>query len=167
MMLSKYCALLIPLVFFSSNVFALATDKSSPILIEADQVDMAKKAGVSTYSGNVKLTQGSIKIQADSIVVFTKDKKLRRLIANGSPATFRQIPDLSSDEVQASAIRVEYSAITGLLLLQNTAKLEQGENHFSGSKIEYDTVNDVLSASSSGKDQQRVQAIIQPETLPK
>ena len=152
-------------LLFCSNTFALDTDKSSPILIEANQVNMAEKTGVSTYTGDVKLEQGSIKIQADSIVVYTNNKKLKRIIATGRPAHFSQQPDQKSQRVKASANHVEYVSASGMLLLLDNAKMQQGANSFSGNKIEYDTVNDILSAKSSSKNKQRVKAIIQPETF--
>ncbi|MDH5258559.1 MAG: lipopolysaccharide transport periplasmic protein LptA [Gammaproteobacteria bacterium] len=148
-----------------SIVHGLETDKSSPILIEANQVDMAEKSGISTYTGNVKLEQGSIKINADSIVVYTQNKKLQRIIATGSPATFSQKPDNQTDDVHASAQHVEYSSLSGMLILLNNANMQQGSNLFSGNRIEYDTNNDILSAKSSQKNNQRVKAVIQPETF--
>lgn len=149
----------------TTTVFALETDKSSPILIEANQVDMAEKTGISTYTGNVTLKQGSIKISADSIVVYTKDKKLQRIIATGNPAYFSQQPDHSSEPVQASARHVEYVATTGMLVLQDDAQMQQGANSFSSNKIEYDTANDILSASAAEKGKHRVKAVIQPDTF--
>lgn len=153
------------LLLLSSNTFALDTDKSSPILIEANQVAMAEKTGVSTYTGEVKLQQGSIKIEADSIVVYTHNKKLQRIIATGKPAHFSQQPDQKSSRVQANANHVEYASTTGMLLLLDNAKMEQGANSFSGNKIEYDTVNDILNAKASSKSNQRVKAVIQPDTF--
>ena len=157
--------LLLLLLQQSANVYALESDKSSPILIEANQVAMAEKTGVSTYTGDVKLEQGSIRIQADSIVVYTNNKKLQRIIATGKPALFSQQPDKQSQRVDASANHVEYASTSGMLLLLDNAKMQQGSNSFSGNKIEYDTVNDILSAKSSGEKNQRIKAVIQPETF--
>ncbi|MDH3327308.1 MAG: lipopolysaccharide transport periplasmic protein LptA, partial [Gammaproteobacteria bacterium] len=124
-----------------------------------------EKSGVSTYTGDVKLEQGSIRINADSIVVYTHNKKLQRIIASGTPARFSQKPDHQTENVHASAEHVEYSSVNGLLILLSNANMQQGSNLFSGNKIEYDTVNDILSAKSSQKSNQRVKAVIQPETL--
>ena len=126
---------------------------------------MAEKTGVSTYTGNVKLEQGSIKITADSIVVYTHEKKLQRIIATGSPANFSQQPDKQSEKVTATANHVEYGSGSGILLLLDNATMQQGSNSFSGNKIEYDTINDIMSAKSSIKSNQRVKAVIQPETF--
>ncbi len=165
MFLNKSLTAILLWLMIPTFVFALETDKSSPILIEANQVDMAEKTGISTYTGNVTLQQGSIKISADSIVVYTQNKKLQRIIATGNPAYFSQQPDHSSEPVQASAKHVEYAATTGMLILLDNAKMQQGANSFSSNKIEYDTVNDILSASSAKQGKQRVKAVIQPDTF--
>jgi len=156
---------LLLLIAASPLSYALENDKKSPIYIEANQVDMAEKSGISTYSGNVSLEQGSIKINADNIVVYTQNKKLQRIIATGNPALFSQKPDKRSDKVSASASHVEYSSAKGKLILLNNAKMQQGANVFTGNRIEYDTINDILSAKSSKKANQRVKAVIQPETF--
>ena len=157
---------LVSLTGLACNItYALETDKNSPIHIEANQVDMAEKSGISTYTGDVRLQQGSIKISADSIVVYTHNKKLQRIIATGKPAHFSQKPSKKSDDVKASANHVEYASASGMLILLDKAKMKQGANLFSGNKIEYDTVNDILSAKSSQKSDQRVKAVIQPETF--
>lgn len=148
-----------------NNAAALEADKNAPILIEANQVAMAEKSGVSTYSGDVKLEQGSIKITAESIVVYTNEKKLQRIIATGKPALFSQLPNPESQRVQASANQVEYVSINGMLILLGNAKMQQGSNLFSGNKIEYDTTNNILTAKASAKSTQRVKAVIQPDTF--
>ena len=156
------------LVFFivPHVVFALNTDKTQPVFIEADQVDLSDKSGISTYTGNVTLSQGSIRIAAESIIVFTADNKLVRLIATGTPATFKQKPDEKSEDIEASAFHVEFTAASGLLTLSQNAQLQQGANLFTGHRIEYDTINDLMSARSEKDKKQRIQAIIQPESLP-
>jgi len=153
------------LVLLGLNVAALETDKSSPIFIEANQVAMSEGTGVSTYSGNVKLEQGSIKILAESIVIYTNNKKLRRIIATGKPAYFSQQPKPKAEPVKASANHVEYDSTSGILVLLDDAKMTQGSNLFSGNKIEYDTNNNILTAKSLSKNKQRVKAVIQANTF--
>lgn len=163
-MFSK-CLIAISIILFAPIIHALDTDKSSPIFIEADQVDLDEKNGVSTYTGNVTLRQGSIQVQADSIVVYSFEKQLKKIVASGSPATYRQKPNPDSEDLTASAARVEYDTNSGVLVLEERAKLEQGQNEFSGNKIEYDTLNNVMRASKTQDNQERVKAVIQPSLL--
>ncbi len=164
---SSNIALLKKIVFFtlllaSFSALALEADKNAPVFIEANQVVMSEKTGVSTYTGDVKLKQGSIKINADSIIVYTQNKELQRIIATGKPAFFSQ---QKNQQVKASANHVEYISKTGILILLDNAKMEQGANIFAGNRIEYDTTNNTLNAKASSTNKQRVTAIIQPDTF--
>ncbi len=146
-------------------VHALSTDKEKPINIEADQVDIDERNGLSTYSGKVTLVQGSLQISADSVVVHTVERRLTKIVANGSPARFRQRPDNATEDIRAQAKHVEYRAQDGVVLLTNGAELRQGANSFAGPRIEYDTLSSVVRASGATPGTGRVQVVIQPSTL--
>jgi lipopolysaccharide export system protein LptA len=149
------------------NAYALSTDMEQPIHIQADRVEVDDRQGVSTYTGSVQLTQGSMTLEADNLVVYTQDRKLKRVVATGSPAQFSQRPDKSQEDVTATASLVEYMASSGLLVLRENAHLQHGANTFNGNTIEYETRRDYVRAASTEDKQERVQVIIQPETLPR
>lgn len=155
-------ALLLGIAF---QVWALPDDQRQNIHIEADQVDIDDRSGVSAYSGNVLLTQGSIRLKADSIVVHTQNREVVRVLANGQPASFRQKPKKDEEDVVASALQLEYLAREGRLILIRQASLLQGPNKFSGNRIEYDLKQNYVRAERDKKSGERVQVIIQPSTL--
>ena len=47
---------------------ALSTDRDQPINLEADEAELDQTEGVSTYVGNVVVTQGSMKVESDRMV---------------------------------------------------------------------------------------------------
>jgi len=157
--------LCLTLLCFSPLVLALPDDAKQSIHIEADQVDIDDRSGVSAYSGNVRLTQGSIRLQADSIVVHTENRVLVRVIANGQPASFRQKPQIDKDDVTASALQLEYLARDGKLVLSRQASLTQGPNQFSGNRIVYDLLQNYVRAERDQQSSERVQVVIQPSAL--
>ena len=53
----------------SGHVMAEAADRDKPIELEADSVIVNDAKKTSTYSGNVILTQGTLVIRADKLVV--------------------------------------------------------------------------------------------------
>jgi len=144
---------------------ALKTDQQQPIQIEADRVNIDDRKGVSSYSGNVTLTQGSMQVKADKVTVYTDERRLNRVVATGNPAHFKQRPDNSKQDVSANAKSVEFDATTGLLTLKNSAELRQGLNHFQSNSIEYETRNDLVRAAKAESGDERVKVIIQPDTL--
>ncbi len=74
-------------------VNALPDDRDQPIHITADQALRDEKKGMTVYSGNVHMSQGSLRISADKITIFHSTEELDRVIAEGSPATLQQQPD--------------------------------------------------------------------------
>ena len=53
---------------------ALNSDREQPIEISADAGMVNEAAGISTYSGNVAIDQGSMHIAADEVEVVITDK---------------------------------------------------------------------------------------------
>lgn len=75
----------------SIAAFALPSDRNQPITLLADRATFNERTGVTTYSGNVIIEQGTMKLQANSIVANLNNKRQISLItATGSPAQFQQ-----------------------------------------------------------------------------
>lgn len=150
----------------ATAVPALSTDKDQPISIEADSADIDDNKGISVYKGNVVVTQGSLSLWADTVTVHSPNRNLQKLVAQGTPARFQQRPNGEQEDMRAQARKMEYSTETEKLLLLDGAHLWQSKNEFSGNRIEYDTVNDTVTASKAPSGKERVQVIIQPKAKP-
>ncbi|MDH5228994.1 MAG: lipopolysaccharide transport periplasmic protein LptA [Gammaproteobacteria bacterium] len=157
--------LLFLLSLFGLSAWALSSDKNQPIQIEADQVKIDDRTGLSTYQGNVRLNQGSMLVHAEKVIVHSENRKLTKVIADGNPARFSQRPDGALKDVEATAQHVEYETIGGVLTLKEKAKFQQGSNFFQGNLIVYETHLDVVRASKSPQGKGRVQVVIEPQTL--
>lgn len=139
--------LALSLAFVSAGAVALSTDKDQPIEIEADNAQLDDTAGVTTYTGNVVVVQGSIRMTGDTLTVFyTPDRQIKEARLDGRPARFRQRPDRRDVDDEGEAIRVRYYASQDLLVLRDRAKLTQGERSFSGAEITYDTERSLIKA---------------------
>ena len=58
---------------------------ASTIYLDADQVDIDDKQGISIYVGNVKLTRDLMTITADKMTVYRDKQDLKKVIAVGAP----------------------------------------------------------------------------------
>ncbi len=144
---------------------ALSSDKQQPIHIEADSVVIDDAHGTAIYRGNVHYSQGSTHLDAQEVTVYSTDRqKVDKLVADGDPATFRQRPDNHDQDMRGQAGHIEYFAAAERVILEKDAHLWQGKNEFAGSRIEYDTANQMVKALNSGGDTGRVQVIIQPRS---
>jgi lipopolysaccharide export system protein LptA len=140
----------------------LSEDTRQPIQVQADSVEVDDKRGQSVYRGNVRLTQGSIVLQADVLTVHHPGRHLEKAIAEGKPARYRQLMDQKPQELRAEAPRMEYSANQEQLVLSGGARVWQGGNEFSGAVIEYDVRGDIVRAHGGKGTNGRVEVIIQP-----
>lgn len=146
------------------QAWALRSDRTKPIDIKADRVEVDQRQQVSHYIGNVRMEQGSLKIIADEVVVYMEKGKLRKIVITGNPARFEQQPDNQQEVVSSRADNMEYYASEERLYLKHNAEVNQGANHFQGDFIEYDTLTSTVKANKAENSQSRVHAIIQPAT---
>ena len=146
----------------SLSAHALPEDRQQPINLEASSAEYDQKSGTSTYLGNVVVTQGTMRLTADVGKVFLNDKgEVQRMEATGKPATFRYRPSADKPEIDGVGQKIEYDTVAGRVIVSGGAKFVQGQDIFSGDRVEYDVVQDKVKATSAeGK---RVRFVIQPK----
>jgi lipopolysaccharide export system protein LptA len=146
-------------------------DRDKPVNIESDRMmaDDAKK--VATFEGGVVLTQGTLTIRADRLVVRQDGAGFQHGVAYGNPATFRQKREGFDEFVDGEALRLEYDGRAERIEFFDEARLhrDRGDdvrgNYISyDSKTEYFTVNSGKQATQRGRDG-RVRAIIMPKNV--
>lgn len=157
-------ALLAAGLLLAGAVQALESDRRQPVQLDADRAEMNNATGVGIYTGNVVLTQGTMKITADRMTVHTTPEgQVRRIIAEGKQATFRQLPEGQSEYVHARAPRMEYRMQEPASVdLTGGAVLTQGKNEFAGQVIHYDVSQDVVTAHGGQQEQERIRITFFP-----
>lgn len=150
------------LVLSAPAALALSTDKDQPIDIAADSVDIDEGRGTSTYTGNVEVNQGTIRLNADKVVVEHKPGQPRIVNATGKPARFRQLPDNSKVYVTGTAQQLRYRLDSEELVLTGDAQLTQGKDKFHSDRIVYDRSRAVVKAGAAAQGKERVRVTIQP-----
>jgi lipopolysaccharide export system protein LptA len=152
---------LLALTLIPINSWALSSDREQPMLIEADRAELDDSKGISTYRGNVKVTQGTLLLTGDIMTVYNKGNDVEKVIMEGQPATYRQRPDDKDKDVRASALHMEYYTNPEKIILIKQAEVEQEGDVLRSERIEYDVPTDKVNA---GTDQpnERVRITIQP-----
>jgi lipopolysaccharide export system protein LptA len=144
-------------------------DREKPVNIESDRMtaDDAKK--VATFEGSVVLTQGTLTIRAERLVVRQDEAGFQYGVAYGNPARFRQKREGYDEFVDGEALRLEYDGRAERVEFFDEARLRRdGGDDVRGnyisydSKTEYFTVNSGKQAAKSGRDG-RVRATIMPK----
>lgn len=145
---------------------ALKSDAQQPINIRARSVAANEKTGVSVYRGDVVMTQGSLRIEADRLEVTLHNGRTDLIRAWGKPARLRSRTD-AGDDIHASAARVEYRAKAGQVDLYDNVAIERGADEFTAEVVHYLIEEQTFTAE--GGDGSQVTATIQPakpETSP-
>ncbi|MFL6624724.1 MAG: lipopolysaccharide transport periplasmic protein LptA [Sulfurifustaceae bacterium] len=140
-------------------VHAATRDTAQPINIRAHSVDANEKTGVSVYRGNVVMTQGTLRLNADRVEVHNRDGRVERVRAWGEPARLQTRTD-RGEELRGRAARIEYHAATRRIDLYGSAELNRNDDVFRGNVVHYAIDDQTFSAE--GKDDGQVSAVIQP-----
>lgn len=157
------------LMSLSVAAFALPSDRNQPISLVADKATYSEATGVTTYTGNVLIEQGTMKLQASSIVAqLNKNKQISTITATGAPAKFQQQVDSAKGVARGEAQKIIYNADTGIINLIGNAYLYQDGASIRSSTLKYSMNKGDVEASGSsnttGPSKGRVQIIIPPNS---
>jgi lipopolysaccharide export system protein LptA len=155
------------LLLWAPACFAERADRDKPIHLEADQVILDDAQHISTFTGNVRLSQGTLLIRGDKIVVKQDKDGFKHATAYGN-AEFRQKREGLGGYVEGYGERIEYDARSETLNLQENARLKRGRDEVSGDNITYNAKNEIFrvnsgDASPGNELSQRVRAVLQPK----
>ena len=156
---------LLALSVLSFNASAKEGDLQQELKIAAVSQRADIKNNQIIFNGPVKITQGSININADELRAFSSENgQTQTLVATGNPATFSQELD-DGRTGTATANEIRYDLATTTLLLTGNAKLDQSGSQVTGNMIRYNISAQELIAESTGTGNDRVITIIQPENF--
>lgn len=164
-LVSNKILFLATMVLASSSAFALKDDVNQPINIVSDNQSLDMEKSVVTFTDNVVITQGSIIIKANKVVITRpteKSGKKETVEAFGTPVTFHQQLD-NGTPVDGKANKVHYDLGSEFLTLTNNAELKQLDSKINGSVITYDVKKQQLKANGNGKS--RVTTVLIPSQL--
>lgn len=159
----------ITIIGFSTNALAEAADRDKPINLEADSVKVDDAKQISTYSGNVILTQGTLIIRADKLIVREDSAGFQHSTSTGNPTTFKQKREGKNEYMEGSAQRIEYDGRMDKVQLYTKAWVKRGEDIVHGEYISYDANAEYAEVIGGAKSADgtttsgRVRAIIQPK----
>jgi lipopolysaccharide export system protein LptA len=154
---------------FTNPVLAESADRDKPIDLEADSVKVDDAKQISTYSGNVILTQGTLVIRADKLIVREDKEGFQHSTSLGNPTTFKQKREAKNEYMEGSAQRIEYDGRMDKVQLYTKAWVKRGEDIVHGDYIMYDAnaeYAEVIGGTKSNDGSNssgRVRAIIQPK----
>lgn len=133
----------------SPAVRAEQADRDKPMNITADRCDFDQKTMKSICSSNVLVTQGSMTIRADRLVISQDADGNQFAQGEGKPVRFRQKLDKSPDWLEAESLRFDYDGKKGFLQLFDKAWVRKSQDVVHGDHITYDLNSELYQAKSN------------------
>ena len=117
--------------------WALRADSEQPIHIRSASAEFDEPKGQAVYGGGVEVRQGTLRLTGERLLVDYQDAKVRRIVATGGPARYRQTLEQDRGLVQGAASTIVYHAGQDRIDLQGAARLTQAGNAVTGELIRY------------------------------
>ncbi len=146
--LSLLCAALLA---FALPAHAEKADRDKPVNLEADRVKVDDINKVHVFDGNVTLSQGTLVIRSDRLVVKQDAEGFKNGTATanaGNLAHFRVKRDGKDEFIDGEAERIEYDARTEITRFFNRAYVKSGLDEVRGQYIVFDGQNEQYSVTS-------------------
>ena len=154
--------------------YAEKADREKPINLEADRISIDDIKKQQVFEGNVILTQGTMQIRTNRLVVTQDADGFQKGVATGGVnglARFKQKREGSDDYVEGEGERIEHDAREEKTEFFVRAWVKSGLDEVKGQYISYDALTEKYvvtngtgqTKSAKGEAQARVRAIIQPK----
>ena len=149
-------------------------DREKPINLEADSISMDDINKVQVLEGNVILTQGTMQILTNKLVVTQDIDGFQKGVATGGAnglARFKQKREGRDEYIEGEAERIVHDARSEKTEFFVRGWVKSGEDEVKGHYISYDALTEKYlvtngageTKSATGAPQARVRAIIQPK----
>jgi lipopolysaccharide export system protein LptA len=161
------CGLL--LLLCSGSPRAENADRDKPIHLVSDRVLVDDVKQTSLFEGQVELNQGTLRIQADRIVL-TQDKQgHKHCTATGNLANFRQRHEGTDEFMEGYGERIEYDTRAETVDFFVRARVKRELDDVQGDHIAYSTRTEIFQVDGDPKqasdpNKGRVHAVIQPKS---
>jgi lipopolysaccharide export system protein LptA len=163
-------AVLLLLGLASMPASAELSDRDRPVNLEADRLSIDDKKKESVFEGNVTMTQGTLMLRADRVVVRQDAEGFNYAVAWGKQAYFRQKREGIDEYIEGYSDRMKYDGKADKVQLFTNARVTKGIDEVRGDYISYDAVTEFYqvlgggkAAATAGNPQGRVRAVIQPK----
>lgn len=131
LLISLALMLLIPLSIAQSN-----NPQKLPISLTADSGEYDANAGKATYTGNVIITQGEMKLTGDKVIISIKDGEVTMIESWGNLATFHYAP-ANEPPIDGKAKYLKYIIATSTVDMDKNAWVKQQKNETRAEHLSY------------------------------
>jgi lipopolysaccharide export system protein LptA len=160
----------INIIFFTFIIFISATstvlqayesDSDEPIFLESDSAKWDEESQKSTYRGNVIVTQGSMILTGELLIVTSKNNEINRMVITGEKAKYKQ-KTITGKIINGEAKKIQYYVDKAKIIFLDKAILTQTNNIVRSNRIVYKTDTENITAGDK-KGKSRVKMTLEPK----
>lgn len=142
---------------------ALESDRDQPMDIQAVDSDTDLNSGVLKLIGNVSITQGSLRIEAETGEVHQPEQAaaVTRVILEGSPACLEQDLDNAAGKMRACSRKIDYDRQNDSVVLTGNVRITEPRGTLTGERVTYNIAEGRVQGQSGGGES-RVRFVIPP-----
>lgn len=166
---------LLAVSLMASGAYAEKADRDKPLDIQSDRLVRDDIKQISTFTGNVILTKGTIILRGDKLVVTQDPEAYQYGVMTGKQASFRQKRDGLDQFVEGFGLEISYDGKTEIVRFVDKAYVRRLEktkvmDEIQGKVVIYDARNENYTVESGGSGTTatnpdgRVRVTIQPKT---
>ncbi len=129
---------------------ALQSDRQKPMDIAADRIESSTADGIATLDGNVRITQGTLEVEAAKAVVHQgEDRQVRKAQLTGGPARLQQDLD-DGGRMVARARQIDYDLASETVVLTGDVVIDQPHGELRGEKVTYEIATGRMTGTGEG-----------------
>lgn len=150
--MSRYVNALLAAVLLAcaSAAMARTSDRNQAMDAESDQNTCTLgDAGQCVMTGNVKISQGTLNIDAGKAVIFRAGGDISRALLSGSPVVLKQQMD-DGTPMTAHASNVDYNLKTEVVIFTGDVQLQQPRGSMSGQRVVYNLRTGSIDSGGQG-----------------
>jgi lipopolysaccharide export system protein LptA len=129
----------------SLPALALESDRQQPMQIKSDQFEAGMSTNTTVLTGNVRITQGSLVVNAARADITQEKGDVSRALLTGAPATLKQTMT-DGGELNASARTIDYKLADEMVELSGNVILDRPQGTLRSEKVSYSVKTGRLAA---------------------
>lgn len=156
------------LALTSGQASAEKADRDKPTTIDSDRLSHDDQKQITTFSGNVVLTKGTLQMRGDKLELWQDANGNYFGVMTGRPARFRQKRDGVNEFMEGESSRMDYNGKEETVVLSGNAIMrrlegDQLKDQVSGDRLTYNNLTERYLVES-GEGQPRSRMFLMPKS---
>ncbi len=156
------------LAFVAAPAAAEKADRDKPTTIDSDRLSHDDQKQITTFSGNVVLTKGTLQMRGDRLELWQDANGNYFGVMTGRPARFRQKRDGVNEFMEGESGRMDYNGKEETVMLSGNAIMRRTEgdklkDQVSGDRLTYNNLTERYLVES-GEGQPRSRMFLMPKS---